>query len=176
MDESKSDSAVLSAQLLSHLTILSVFHLHLFRFLLLFPHLQLLPTLLLHQASQYLYPQLLPVHVTGSGESAKVAAVEVTPKTADVVKGKSEQFKAVVKGEGNVTPDQGVTWTVSASDGVATPVTSDGLEGSVTVTSAVPDLLLFAVDVAVTISLVAVSSCATVRFPSTILVPSLRLN
>lgn len=68
------------------------------------------------------------VHVTGSGESAKVAAVEVTPKTADVVKGKSEQFKAVVKGEGNVTPDQGVTWTVSASDGVAagTEVDSTG--------------------------------------------------
>ncbi len=68
------------------------------------------------------------VHVTGSGESAKVAAVEVTPKTADVVKGKSEQFKAVVKGEGNVTPDQGVTWTVSASDGVAagTKVDSTG--------------------------------------------------
>ncbi len=53
------------------------------------------------------------VTVQSTGEQPEVTGVGVTPKTAEVEKGKTQQFTATVEGTNLADSDKEVTWTVS---------------------------------------------------------------
>ena len=57
-----------------------------------------------------------------TGTEAKVTGVTVAPKTANVVKGKTQQFTATVAGTGLAAADKAVTWTVAGAKSTATKI------------------------------------------------------
>jgi hypothetical protein len=60
-----------------------------------------------------------------AGPAATVTSVAVTPSTADVDQGSTQQFTATVTGENS--PSQGVTWTITGNIDAATSIDTEGL-------------------------------------------------